>query len=49
VLCRLSDDAPRPARVRVDESRIRLFPGVDYANVPAEGVRAGDGETGSTE
>jgi hypothetical protein len=49
VLCRLSDDAPRPARIRVDESRIRLFPGVDYANVPAEGVRAGDGETGSTE
>ncbi|MEU1596626.1 hypothetical protein ABZ468_28175 [Streptomyces sp. NPDC005708] len=48
VLCRLSDDAPRPARVRVDESRIRLFPGVNYANVPANDACAGDGETGST-
>ncbi|MEU9256336.1 phospholipase D-like domain-containing protein [Streptomyces sp. NPDC048270] len=49
VLCRLSDDAPRPARIRVDESRIRLIPGVDYANVPtAGGARADDGETEGT-
>ncbi|MFH8349631.1 hypothetical protein [Streptomyces sp. NPDC018045] len=48
VLCRLSDDAPRLARVRVDESRIRLPPGVDYATVPADGARAGGDETGST-
>lgn len=48
VLCRLSVDAPWPARIRVDESRVRLFPGVDYTKVPAKGTCAGDGETGST-
>ncbi|MEU9608500.1 hypothetical protein [Streptomyces sp. NPDC048057] len=29
VLCRLSVDAPQPARTRVDESRVRFFPDVD--------------------
>ncbi|MFF3826222.1 phospholipase D-like domain-containing protein [Streptomyces griseus] len=49
VLCRLSDDAPRPARIRVDESRIRLIPGVDYAHVQtAGGAQADDSEAEGT-
>ena len=37
VLCHLSDNATRQTKARVDESRIRLFPGINYANVPTKG------------